>query len=267
VSAPAPAETYAFDNDDVESADRHRLLAAILDEFTFARLARVGDLTGARCLDIGAGGGSVARWLADQVGPTGRVLATDLNTRHLPPHPGYEIRQHDLLTEPVPEGPWDLIHARLVLSHLPQRRETLQRLVAALAPGGALVVQEWDGTAPNWVLSAPDPESAALLARFQQAASSALQSHGFDPAWSRHIHQAMLEEGLAEVDTEVHARAWNGGTPGVLLLVVTLKQLRDKLLADGLTSAELERVQELAHDPRVVYRGLLTFSTIGRRPV
>lgn len=118
MSTPTRSEVYAFDNDDTESVDRHQYLATILDEFTCSRLSSVGDLAGRRCLELGAGGGSVARWLAARVGPTGRVLATDLNTRHIPRDQGYEVLQHDVIAEPVPTGPWDLIHARLVLLHL-----------------------------------------------------------------------------------------------------------------------------------------------------
>jgi 2-polyprenyl-3-methyl-5-hydroxy-6-metoxy-1,4-benzoquinol methylase len=43
----------------------------------------------------------------------------------------------------LPAGRYDLIHARLVLSHLPQRRDVLARLVQALRPGGWLVVEDF----------------------------------------------------------------------------------------------------------------------------
>ena len=75
--------TYAFDNDDPEAVDRHSILAEVLDELSISRLTGLGELTGRRCLEIGAGGGSVAAWLATRTGETGRVLATDINTRHL----------------------------------------------------------------------------------------------------------------------------------------------------------------------------------------
>ena len=119
-SVQPDASTYSFDNDNPEAVDRHQYLARILDPFTFTRLSTVGALTGGRCLEIGAGGGSVASWLAERVGPTGRVVATDLNTRHLPTDAGYEVLRHDVVAEPVPDGPWDLIHTRMVLLHIPE---------------------------------------------------------------------------------------------------------------------------------------------------
>src|SRR5690349_3188615 len=94
---------YSFDNDDPVAADRHRLLAEILDPFTVERLSALGDLTGRRCLEAGAGGGSIAAWLAARAGPDGSVLATDLNPRHLRTGDGYAVLRHDLTGEPVPQ--------------------------------------------------------------------------------------------------------------------------------------------------------------------
>jgi len=71
VSLSPGAPAYSFDNDDVETVDRHTYLGQILDELTLSRLAGLGDLTGKRFLEVGAGGGSVARWMADQAGPSG----------------------------------------------------------------------------------------------------------------------------------------------------------------------------------------------------
>ena len=76
--SPSPnAPSYSFDNNDVEAADRHNYLGEMLDELTMERIAGLGDLAGKSFLEFGAGGGSIARWMADQAGPTGRVLATD----------------------------------------------------------------------------------------------------------------------------------------------------------------------------------------------
>jgi len=71
-------------------------------------------------LPVGAGAGSVARWLADVVGPGGEVVATDVSTIHLDgfERPNLEVREHDILVDPLPEGRFDLIHARLLVEHL-----------------------------------------------------------------------------------------------------------------------------------------------------
>ena len=59
-----PAPAYTFDNDDPVAAERLGLSSAVLDGFTISRLSSLGDLTGRRCLEVGAGNGSIAGWLA-----------------------------------------------------------------------------------------------------------------------------------------------------------------------------------------------------------
>jgi SAM-dependent methyltransferase len=258
---------YSFDNDDAVAEERHHILAEMLDPFTFDRIAAVaGDLTGRRCLEAGAGGGSVAGWLAARTGPGGRVLATDLNPRHLPAGAGYAVLRHDLTTEPVPEPPWDLIHARLVLAHLPEPAEILRRLAEALAPGGVLLVEEWLSAYPDVVLAAPDAAAAELVERYQRiVADQLLPANGADPSWAGRAHAAMIAAGLAGVHTEIRAGSWAGGTAGARLIAVNVEQVGAGLRAAGLTETDLDRLRALAGDPRLVIRGHLTYSTIGRR--
>ncbi|MFI1731868.1 class I SAM-dependent methyltransferase [Streptomyces acidicola] len=261
------APSYVFDNDDPEAADRHGYLAEILDGQTVQRLSGLGDLTGRRCLEIGAGGGSIAHWLAHAAGPAGRVLATDINTRYLSPDADFDVLRHDLVSEPVPEGPWDVIHARLVLLHLPQRREILHRLTAALAPGGALVLEDFETTFRKSVLAAPTPECAELVDTYHRVlVEHVLPAHGNDPTWAGQVYAAMLAEGMTELDTVVYARSWPGGTAGALLIAANIAQAREGFLAAGMSDAQLDELQRLASDPRLVVRGPLTYSTIGRRP-
>ncbi|GIE85342.1 class I SAM-dependent methyltransferase [Actinoplanes regularis] len=258
--------TYSFDNDDPVAAGRHRLLAEVLDPFTVERLAGLGDLTGRRCLEAGAGGGSVATWLAERAGPGGSVLATDLNPRHLRTDLGYAVLRHDLSAEPVPDPPWDLIHARLVLSHLPARAEILDRLAAALAPGGTLVIEEWASAYRGLVLAAPDATAAALVERYHDIlVGRLLPGNGGDPAWGGSVHGAMLAAGLCGVGTEIRASSWAGGTAGARLIAVNIEQLRPGFLAAGLTERDLGELCRLSEDPRLVIRGHFTYSTVGRR--
>jgi SAM-dependent methyltransferase len=238
----------------------------MFDEFTASRLAGIGNLTGRRCLELGAGGGSVAGWLARQVGPTGEVLATDINTRHLPTDGGYQVRQHDLVNEPVPDGPWDLIHARLLLLHLPERRDILHRLVPSLAPGGAICLEEFETTVRKSVLAAPNTEAYELYEAYHSALLEILPAKGNDPTWADQVHSAMLDEGLVGVDTLVHARSWPGGSAGALLVAVNVRQLWEEFVAAGMTPEQLDRLCAYVRDPRLVLRGHIVYSVIGRRP-
>ena len=257
---------YTFDNDDPVAAERLNLLSAVLDGFTISRLSSLGDLTGRRCLELGAGNGSIADWLADQAGPSGQVLATDINTRPIPTNHRYSVVRHNLTTDPLPDGPWDVIHARLVLGHLPERHDILRRLAGALAPDGALAIEEWDDSHSGLVLAAPEPEAATLFPAYLTAVEQLLEARAVDHHWPWRVHAAMASAGLVDVDTVVHARSWPGGTAGALHHAANIRLLRSRLLEAGITGDQLDRLSGFLHDPRMVIRGLLTISTLGRRP-
>lgn len=264
---PDPATpAYTFGNDDPVAAERLDLLSAVLDGFTISRLSSLGDLTGRRCLELGAGNGSIAGWLADQAGPAGQVLATDINTRPIPADRRYTVVRHDLTSEPLPDGPWDVIHARLVLGHLPGRHDILRRLAVALAPGGALAIEEWDDSHSGLVLAAPEPEAATLFPAYLTAVEQLLTARGLDHGWAWQMHAAMAGVGLVEADTVVHARSWPGGSAGALHHAANIKLLRPRILEAGITGEQLDRLSGFLRDPRMVVRGLLTVSTVGRRP-
>src|SRR5262245_31886121 len=114
--------TYVFDQAWQDEHDRLTALESLFDPATQRHLARLGVRDGWRCLEVGAGAGGVARWLADQVAETGQVLATDLDTRflHNRGRSNLDILTHDIVSDPL-DGEFDLIHARAVLGHLPER--------------------------------------------------------------------------------------------------------------------------------------------------
>src|SRR5262252_2571366 len=138
--------SYVFDNAATQTPARFAALATIFDPGTVRHLMTIGVADGWHCLEVGGGGGSIASWLCDRVGPTGRVIATDIDTRFLETldKNNLEVLRHDLVTDPLPQGRFDLVHTRLVLMHLPEREQVLARLAAALKPGGWLVAEEFD---------------------------------------------------------------------------------------------------------------------------
>src|SRR3954468_19143464 len=113
-------------------AERERLesLPSLYDARTLRLCERRGLAAGWHCLDAGAGTGSLAVALAERVGPAGRVTALDSATRFLAPlapeRP--EGGGADLADGSLPAGRFDLVHARLVLEHLPERDRVLAEL-------------------------------------------------------------------------------------------------------------------------------------------
>jgi ubiquinone/menaquinone biosynthesis C-methylase UbiE len=131
---------------DASERERLSLLERIADPLSQRRLAALGIQPGWRCLEVGAGHGSIVRWLAEQVGPQGQVVATDINPRFLTEVqlPNVEVRQHDIRTDPLEPGMYDLAHCRSVLTHMPDPQLVVGRMVEALRMGGWLLIEESD---------------------------------------------------------------------------------------------------------------------------
>jgi SAM-dependent methyltransferase len=262
--APAVPE-YAFDNNTAEGAHQLRLLAEILDPHTFDVLAAQSVGAGWDCWDIGTGGGTVATWLADRVGPEGHVLATDIKPHHVPGKTNVTVMRHDLRSDPFPERKFDLIHARLLLMHLPEREELVHRMRDALKPGGVLVVSDWEISRLDLVLDSPDDASSAVFRKFLDAILAFCPSAGVDPHWAARSHRVFRAAGLTDVLTVTDARSWAGGTAGCLLHRGNSVQLSPRLHDVGLTEEDLARLREVLLDPRFVASSYLMFTTTGRR--
>jgi len=260
---------YAFANARPAQPERLRALEALLDDGTFRLLERVGVRPRWRCLEVGGGGGSVAAWLCDRTAPDGSVLATDLDVTVVQEleHPNLEVRVHDVLTDELLKGEFDLVHARLLLAWLANPEEGLRRMVTALKPGGCLLVEEMDfrSVAPDPGL---EPVTQDLFTRVHDAHLAVLaERHAFDPFCGRRLYRALSTAGLARVDSEGRLSIWRGGQPGGGLLRLTLVQLREQLIAHGgVIAAEVDAMIDLCDDPGLVFMSQATIAAWGHRP-
>lgn len=260
--------TYAFDNAWQRARLRLAAIEAWLDPGTFRHLSERGVGAGWHCLEVGAGGGSVAAWLCDRVGPAGRVLATDLDPRFLAAldQPNLEIRRHDIVCDPLPTAAFDLIHARLVVAHLSDQGAALDRMVAALKLGGWLVIEEMD-----FGSLALDPRcGAAAVSLFGRAIAAhhrVVMAHGFDPFYGRCLLNELRSRNLVDVGTEGRVSCWEGRSAGATAWRFTFEQLRDVLVETGeIAPEELAAVLDLLDDQSVAFLSQATIAGWGRRP-
>lgn len=246
---------------------RARLMAAedLLDEGSIGVLTRLGVAPGWHCAEIGAGGGSIACWLADAVGPTGSVLATDLDTGPLSDlgRANLEVRRHDVVQEPLEENAFDLVHTRLLLEHLPQRELVLAKLVHSLRPGGWLLVEDVD-----YVSGIPVSElGAAEHERSQGVRLREFARHGVDAYYGRRLPERLRAHGLEDVGNEGRVWIMEGGSPGARWFKLSLAHLRSQLTGPGkLTDADIDRMLVLFDDPRWSALSPVIMAAWGRRP-
>ncbi|GAA2360577.1 methyltransferase domain-containing protein [Saccharopolyspora halophila] len=255
------AQSYVFTNESPHSREQHRCVSAAYDAITTARLAETGVTDGWCCLDVGTGHGTVARWLAERVAPTGSVLATDISPGAIEPHPNLTVAVHDITADGLPAERFDLIAVRLLLQHFPQRAAVLDELVRALRPGGVLQVDELDaGYEP--VLLASDER---LYERFLRAKKTHMRSRGGNPEWGREAAGALRAAGLVDVDPQPYIGSRHAGSPELDLQLHHTHQLRDGLLAAGMTEDELIRVREVMRESGFRAASGVLYSVQGRK--
>lgn len=265
--------SYIFDNAaERPTAQRFASLEALYDLRTNHFLEATGVGPGWRCLEVGGGSGSIAAWLADRVGDTGHVLVTDIDPRFLTTlaeagRPNVEVRRHDVGVDVLPEGAFDLIHARLVLIHVPTAPLALARLAAALRPGGWLVVEDFDATFIDRSFPTTDPAEATVVRAAFTALGELLVARGAGRGWGRSLYQRFIDLGLENVGMEGHLAVRPGGSAGALLDRANLNQVRDAAVGAGLIAAEeMERMIVLLNDPACAFASPTMFTAWGRLP-
>jgi SAM-dependent methyltransferase len=268
---PSPESMYVFDNAEEEHARRRFAgLPLIFDPGTIRLLSERGVGPGWRCLEVGGGGGSVAAWLAERVGPTGSVLVTDIDTRFLEAMhaPNLEVQRHDIATDPLPESTFDLVHARLVLQHIPARDEALARMAAALKPGGWLVVEDFDSRqGVNSVCPEPDLDPAEVPLKAHELIVRVMAAHGVDLSYARRVPARMHAVGLVDITAESRGFRWVGGSQGASVVRAGLEQLRAPILATGeISESVFEAELVLLDDPAFALPSPTMWATSGRRP-
>ena len=254
--------TYVYDQDWKEERDRLAGMEQLWDDGTKAIVESLGISPGWRCLEIGGGAGSIAEWLADRVAPAGEVLATDVSTRYLSAieRPNLEVREHDVLKDPLPAEHYDLVHARLVVEHL--GRPALERMAPAVRPGGWLVLEDY-----SFAAVAVDPPDE----RFERVTAAVLDfmsQAGFDPEYGPKLVHELEAVGLEAVEAAGRSRVYRGGSPGTAFMRLSLDSLRDALVAAGaLTADDVDQALARVDDPETVFTSPLMIGAWGRKPL
>lgn len=224
---------YAYDQAWEQERERLAGIEALWDPGTQAILSRYVS-AGSRVLEAGAGGGSVVSWLATQVGAAGHVLAIDLDTRFVDRLASdvVEVRQANLITDDLPVGEYDVVHSRMVLEHIPERADVLRRLVAALRPGGTLVLEDYDWGSFGFESTdeAPTRVSEGILALMAAA--------GFEREYGRRLVAALVEAGLSDVSGEGRSLIIDGNHPGFSFFSLSFEQLAPAAIEAGLMRPE-----------------------------
>jgi len=235
-------DRYLLGNDAPEAMDRFTAFAMLFDPSTFRHMDALGLAAGWRCWEVGAGGTSVVAHLAERVGPAGHVLATDIDVAWAADAaaPNVTVLEHDVAGELPPGSPFDLVHARLVLVHVPERDAALANMVASLRPGGVLLVEDADpALQPRSCLEETCPEEV-LANRLRRGFRLLLSERGVDLAYGRTLPHRLRAAGLVDVAADA---AFPIRHPACIPLeLATINLVRDQLVDREIaTEAEIEQ--------------------------
>jgi ubiquinone/menaquinone biosynthesis C-methylase UbiE len=223
---------YVYDQAWGEERARLAGIEALWDDGTRQVLLSSGVAPGAAVLEVGAGGGSITAWLAEQVGPIGRVLATDIDTRFVDPlaSDAVEVLRADIVADALPQAEFDVVHVRLVLEHLTEREAALDNLVRALRPGGRLVVEDYDWTAFGF-----DP-GAEIERRATDAVLGFMAQAGFEATYGRRVVSSLAARGLVDVRGVGRSQVIDADHPGYAFFQLSFEQLAPAIVQAGLLS-------------------------------
>lgn len=248
--------------------NRLRLVEQIFDPITIRHLEARHVTEGWNCLDVGAGAGSIAGWLAKRVGITGKVVAADTDTRFLGRIniPNLEIRRHDILKDVLETERYDLVHCRFLLMHLQEPERALRQMANALRPGGWLLIEELDC---GFVISADvtNPDAAEFTSTFRTGFDFLRKRGIMDCYFGRRVRGLVEGLGFVDVDHEGTAHIYRGGDPGTRWGAMTVSAGAKPMIAAGLfTQTQIDNFNRMIIDPIFQYPGNMIVSAWGKRP-
>jgi len=255
---------YIFSEAHPGERARLEAMARLWDPETIRSVRALGIGPGGRCLEAGAGTGSVARALAELVGPGGYVLAADHDPRFLDGLPDLvEVRAVDIMADELPSAQFDLVHARLLVAHLHPHPEALRRLAAAVAPSGWLLVEEVDWTWSDVVVPAAPAHTAMVRALGELAGKDG----GFDATYGRRLLGDMLGLGLASTSARYHGTQSASTDDAWLAWQLLVRQFQDAVLGAGLLSPpEVDAWWSLSRDRSTLLASVPMFTVQAQRP-
>jgi len=252
---------YAWDNGMIAGQRRLELLEEILDAATSRRFETIGVRQGWKCLEIGAGGGSVCDMLCRRVGPSGHVTAIDIDTRFVRRlrHSNLEVREESVLDVDLPVAAFDLVHTRFTLCHIAEREALLEKLIPTLKPGGTLFLEEPDG---HSIETLDDTEWHHLTMRV----FNIIERRGSDILWARGLPARVASLGMRNVRAEVDLPYFQGGSNHAEFWKMTWGKVRDSLTGVDIDVDQWNRELAVLDDRSRMFPGLMNVTVIAAKP-
>jgi len=206
------------------------------------------------------------------VGSNGSVVASDLDTRFLEVlhQPNMDVRRQDLDVDEFPEDEFDVIHGRSVTHNLKDPARTVQRLAAAVKPGGWLLLEDvdWSSTLgqPDGMIVHPD-EARPGFVKIWRAVCDLLRKGGYNFDVARQLPSLLVGNGLVDVGAEVRASLAWGGSPATGSAITMIERFADDLIATAdIAEEEIDAAVAMLNDPSAAVLRPAMAAAWGRKP-
>jgi ubiquinone/menaquinone biosynthesis C-methylase UbiE len=243
-----------------EGADRLTLLDGAYGPGTRRVLEEAGLRAGMRVVDLGCGIGSVATWMARQVGAGGSVVGVDFSGEQLEKArerarvaglTNVEYVEASVYATGLARGSFDLAYCRVVLKHLDRPEDALREMRELLRPGGTIVCEE-----AVLDTSACEPPSDAHR-RLQSISWEMFARMGCQWQVARHLFRLMLSVGFELPNISYYQPVFARGEEKWFELL-SFREVAPRIVAKGVATAEeiaavATAVQRLVEDESVVY--------------
>ncbi|HET9255355.1 MAG TPA: methyltransferase domain-containing protein [Pseudonocardiaceae bacterium] len=232
-----PEARYTIDGG-LAGMSRLDILAEIMWPTSAALLAAAGVPVGARCLDLGCGGGHISVELAGLAGPTGSVVGVDIDAEIIDlaraAAAACDLGNLEFRLGTADDfggGPYDLGYVRFLLSHVADPQRVVSGLAAVIPPGGKVIVEDTDFTGAFCF-----PRSDAY-ARSVQLYQETVRRRGGNADIGPELPALLRTAGLEDVQVRaVQPVSLDGGAKA--MCVVSLERTATAIVEEGIASAE-----------------------------
>jgi 2-polyprenyl-3-methyl-5-hydroxy-6-metoxy-1,4-benzoquinol methylase len=250
-----------FTESELKELERLQTIERVFDPASCRRIQATGISHNWHCLEVGAGAGSIAQWLAEIVGENGKVVAVDLNTRFISniQRSNLEVIETDIRHLILESQSFDLIHCRYALIHVPGFQAALAKMLDLLKPGGWIVIEEPDFSAARAI--AGNEAACQSMNRVNEAIAQMFASRGMDCAFGIKLPAIFQQLNLQQLSVENDPPLVPGGSGVATIMKMSAERLADKYIATGkATQQDIEQYCQFATDPQA---WAIYYSTIG----
>ena len=240
---------YIFENQSEEREfQRLKLLEAANDPTTIALLEEMKIESGWKCLELGAGAGSILRWLGQRVGPSGLAVGIDKSTNYLQDFTSAPFQIHQgAFPEMDVTQIFDFIHGRYILIHNQHDADILRKMFSILKPGGWALFEEPDFTSATLL----DRDTENSQARVNRAMCQMFVNAGLDPAYALSLPQKLERTGFRVERAHSMMHLCPGNSPMARVIGESAVVLEQKYCETGLCSPEdVQQYVRLSQDAK-----------------